>query len=107
MEIAFLGMIFSSSGVRPDPQKVKDLENLFPPPKNWSELKSFICMMQSNSYFILNFSKSISTLREHLNSDKHYKLEMHYKKETFLSSFNISKPTIIFTDIINQVFVQH
>ena len=39
MEIAFLGMIFSSSGVRPDPQKVKDLENLFPPPKNWSELK--------------------------------------------------------------------
>ena len=51
MEIAFWGMIFSSSGVIPDPEKVKDLENL-PPPKKRSELKSFICMMQSNSDFI-------------------------------------------------------
>ena len=62
-EIAFWGMIFSSSGIRPNPEKVKALENL-PPPKNRSELKSFICMMQSNSDFIPNFSKSISTLRE-------------------------------------------
>ena len=71
-EIAFWGMIFSSNGVRPDPEKVKPLENL-PPPKNRSELKSFICMMQSNSDFIPNFSKNISALRELLNSDKHCK----------------------------------
>ena len=52
--------------------------------------------------------KSISTLRELLNSDKHYKwTETHqkvfnnvlddFKKETFLSYFNISKHTFIFT----------
>ena len=46
-----LGMIFSSSTVRPDPEKVKALENL-PSSKNRSELKSFVCMMQSNSGFI-------------------------------------------------------
>ena len=67
-----LGMIFSSSSIRPDPEKVKALENL-PPRKNRSKLKSFICMMQSNSGFIPNFSKGILTLRELLNSDKHYK----------------------------------
>ena len=109
MEIAFCGMIFSSSGVRPDPEKVKALENL-PPPKNRSELKSFICMMQSNIDFIPNFSKSISTLRELLNSDKHCKwAEAHqkvvnnildkFKKETLLSYFNISKPTFSVTDV--------
>ena len=54
--IAFWGMIFSSSRVRPDFEKIEALENL-PPPKNKSELKSFICMMQSNSDFIPNFSK--------------------------------------------------
>ena len=102
-------MIFSSSGVRPDPEKIKALENL-PPPKNRSELKSFICMMQSNSDFIPNFSKSISTFRELLNSDKHYKwIETHqnvfnnvldkFKKETLLSDFDISKPTFIYTDV--------
>ena len=66
-------------------------------------------MMQSNSGFIPNFSKGISTLRELLNSDKHYKwTQTHqkvfnnvldkFKKETLLSYFNISKPTFIFTD---------
>ena len=49
--IAFWGMIFPSSGVRQDPEKVKALENL-PPPKYRSELDFFICMMQSNSDFI-------------------------------------------------------
>ena len=55
--IAFWGMIFSSSRVRPDFEKTEALENL-PPPENKSELKSFICMMQSNSDFIPNFSKT-------------------------------------------------
>ena len=107
-EVAFWGMIFSSSGVITDPEKVKDLENLSLP-KNRSELKSFICMMQSSSDFIPNFSKNISALRELLNSDKHYKwIETHqkvfnnvldkFKKETLLSYFDISKPTFIFTD---------
>ena len=54
-------MIFSSRGVKPDPRKIKALEKL-PPPKNRSELRSFICMIQSNIDFIPNFSKNISTL---------------------------------------------
>ena len=53
-KIAFWGTIISSKGVRPDPEKFKELENL-PPPKNTSELKSFICLMQSNNDFIPNF----------------------------------------------------
>ena len=101
-------MIFSSCGVIPHPEKVKALENL-PPLKNRSELKSFICVMQSSSAFIPNFSKSISTHRELLNSDKHYKwTETHqkvfsnvldkFKKKTLLFYFNISKPIFIFID---------
>ena len=63
-------------------------------------------MIQSNSDFI---SKSISALRELLNSDKHYKwTETHqkvfnnaldkFKKGILISYFNISKPIFIFTD---------
>ena len=59
-ETAFWGIIFPSSSVRPDLEKIKALKNLTPP-KNRSELKSFICMMQSNNDFIPNFSKSISS----------------------------------------------
>ena len=90
------------------PEKIKALAKP-PPPKNRSELKPFICMMQSNSDFTPNFSKNISTLTELLNSDKHYKwTETHqkafnnvldkFKKKTLLSYFDISKLRFIFTD---------
>ena len=51
-EINFGGMLFSSRGVKPKPQKLKVLEDL-QPPKNSEELKSFIWLMQSNCDFIL------------------------------------------------------
>ena len=37
-------MLFTSEGVKPDPEEVKALENI-EPPKDKDELKSFICMM--------------------------------------------------------------
>ena len=43
-EIKFWGMLFTSEGVKPDPEKVKALENN-KPPKDKDELKTFICMM--------------------------------------------------------------
>ena len=49
-------MLFTSEEVKPDPEKLKALEHISPP-KDKNELKSFICMMQSNSGFILNFAK--------------------------------------------------
>ena len=49
-------MLFTSEEVKPDPEKLKALEHISPP-KDKNELKSFICMMQSNSGFIPNFAK--------------------------------------------------
>ena len=48
-EINFEGTLFSSEGVKPDPQKRKALEDVQPlppaPRKNKEELKSFIWLM--------------------------------------------------------------
>ena len=55
-EIKFWGMLFTSEGVKPDPEKVKALEHISLP-KDKDELKFFICMMQSSSDFIPNFAK--------------------------------------------------
>ena len=55
-EIKFWSMLFTSEGVKPDPEKVKALEHISPP-KDKDELKSFIGMMQSNSDSIPNFAK--------------------------------------------------
>ena len=55
-EIKFWSMLFTSEGVKPDPEKVKALEHISLP-KDKVELKFFICMMQSSSDFIPNFAK--------------------------------------------------
>ena len=49
-------MLFTSEGVKPDPEKVKALEHISPP-KDKDELNFFICMLQRSSDFIPNFAK--------------------------------------------------
>ena len=63
-------MLFSE-GVKPDPQKVKDLADL-QPPKNKEELKLLKYIMQSNNDFISIFLEISCTLRILLNSKECY-----------------------------------
>ena len=106
--IVFWGMVISDEGVSPDPEKISALENL-DPPKSKEELKSFICMMQSNSDFIPFFAKRVSKLRDLLNSPSRFKwsadhqlvfqdLLNAFKKDTLLNYFDLTKKTFVFTD---------
>ena len=61
-------MLFTSVGVKPDPEKVKALENV-KPPKDKDELKFFIYMMQSNSDFIPSFTEVVAPLQKLLNKE--------------------------------------
>jgi hypothetical protein len=107
-EIKFWGMIFSADGVRPDPEKVDALDGL-EPPRNKEELKSFICMMQSNSDFIKQFSQKIAPLRELLCKNARFiwtdghnqafrEIIAAFRKDTLLRYFDLSKQTYIFVD---------
>ena len=107
-EVRFWGMIISADGVRPDPVKVEALEKLSPP-ESKEDLKSFICMMQSNSEFITSLAKCIAPLRKLLKLNCHYKwTKVHqeaftdvlsaFKKESLLRYFDLSKNTFIFVD---------
>ena len=107
-EIAFWGMIVSADGVRSDPEKVKALENLATP-TNKEELVSFLCMMQSNSDFIPDFSKKAAFLRELTKkgcrfvwSEKHESsfrsLVSSFKNDVLLRYFDCSLPAFIVVD---------
>ena len=58
-KINFWAMLFSFEEIKPNPEKIKALEDL-QPYKNKEEFKLFICMMQSNSNSILYFLKSVA-----------------------------------------------
>ena len=107
-EVKFWGMIVSKDGVRPDPEKVKALIGLSPP-NNKSDLKSFICMMQSNSSFIPNLSKLLAPLRSLLNSKERFSwtpqhqkafdnVLASFKEGTLLHYFDLSQNTYLFVD---------
>lgn len=87
-EIKFWGMIVSSEGVRPDPEKVEVLEHL-EEPKNKEELRSFLCMMQSNSDFIENFARISADLRELTRDRIHFRWEPKHQTAftTLLTAF--------------------
>ena len=106
-KLNFLGMIIDE-GVGPDPAKVEALEHLQPPQNKW-ELISFLCMLQSNSSFIPNFSRKAAVLRELTHSNARFKwgpeqqlcyeeLLQSFKKDALLKHFNPDKQTFMFTD---------
>ena len=107
-EIKFWGMIYSAAGVHPDPEKIEALDNI-PRPTNKKDLRSFVCMMQSNSEFIPNFAKKIAPLRDLASSNTRFKWSDHHQ-QTFesiiadfkecvaLSYFDMNQNTFVFTD---------
>ena len=55
-EVKYLGHIVSADGVRPNPEKVKSIEE-FPSPKNVDELRTVVGMLSYYRKFIRNFAE--------------------------------------------------
>lgn len=67
-EVAYLGHIISSEGVKPNPDKVKSVQE-FPIPKSCKDIKSFLGLAGYYRRFIPNFSKITKPLTALLKKD--------------------------------------
>lgn len=76
-EINYLGHIIAKDGVKPDPEKIKCVEN-FPRPENVKEIQSFLGLANYYRRFIQNFSK----IAEPLNKLLRKKEQFLWKTET-------------------------
>ena len=61
--ISFFGNKYTDQGVKPDPAKIQDVQNM-PIPKDKDELKSFLGLMTYMAQFIPNFAHKAHILRE-------------------------------------------
>ena len=107
-EIPWWGLIITDKGVRPDPKKVEALQHAARP-RNKDEVKSFLCMVQSNKDFIPNIARLTTNLRnltkKHTQfmwtkrcQDEFEKLCSSFKEETLLKHYDPDQHTYIFVD---------
>lgn len=68
-EVKFLGFLFNGDGMRPDPQRVRVINEL-KDPLNKTELQRILGMVNYLREFIPKMSEIISPLRELLKKDK-------------------------------------
>ena len=101
-------MVFSADGMRPDPDII-DALNFVTAPTNKDDLIRFLCMMQSNSHFILNFAQKAAPLRGLTHHNIHFKwkpihqkcfesLIQDFKKDTLLRYYDTRKKDFVITD---------
>ncbi|KAK3742186.1 hypothetical protein QZH41_012077 [Actinostola sp. cb2023] len=106
--LEFFGFVFSDSGMKPDPKKVEDIQNL-EPPTNVKQLRSVLGMTGYSSRFIPDYATITAPLREltHKNSSWNWTTTHQEAFETLkeklqsapaLAYFDISKSTEIAVD---------
>lgn len=84
-EIAFLGHIVTSEGVKPNPDKIKAIQN-FPIPRNEKQIKSFLGLLGYYRKFIKNFALITKPMTECLRKDSVINLN-----ETYINCFEKCK----------------
>ena len=106
--VNFYGMVWSRSGMKPDPKKVQIVKNA-KIPRNQDELNSWVCMVAWNSTFIHRYAEMVRPLRDLANSkepfhwkpehDRAFKEVKAALSEHCLNNyFDIRRTTYLFTD---------
>jgi RNase H-like domain found in reverse transcriptase/Reverse transcriptase (RNA-dependent DNA polymerase)/Integrase zinc binding domain/Integrase core domain len=93
-EVAYLGHLVTKDGVKPNPDKIKCIEN-FPEPKNQKQIKSFLGLSGYYRRFIPNFAKISKPLTKLLQKDVQFNFDSECRK-----SFNELKQAIITSPIL-------
>ena len=106
--IPWWGMVISSQGLSPCPEKVKAIKKM-KPPKNRDEVKSLFCMLQSNKNFIPSLATKTNNIRSLLSErndfnwnskcDKEFKdIKEELSKDILLHHFDPELNTEIVVD---------
>ena len=78
-KVSFFGQLYTSEGIKPDPQKVKDLREM-PAPTTKAELQHFFGFIAYLSRFVKAFSTKSAVPRDLLRQDSDFVWEAHHQQ---------------------------
>ena len=84
--IAFLGHVITPEGIKPNPDKIKAIQN-YPMPSTAKEIKSFLGLVGYYRKFISNFSKIISPITKCLKKGS----KIDFKNPDYIDAFEQCK----------------
>lgn len=97
-EIKFVGHVFNSNGVKPDPDQVEAILK-YPQPKDVKELQSFLGMINYLNPFIKNLSERNKNLRNLLKADVKWEWsEVENNEFIELKSYLCKTPVLTYYD---------
>lgn len=111
-EVAFLGHVITSEGIKPNPTKLEAIKK-YPIPKSVKEIKSFLGLIGYYRRFISNFAHITSPMTKYLRKnekinieDPNYAQAFYHCKELLMNALiltypDFSKPFTLTTDASN------
>ena len=107
-EIPWWGLMISNKGISPHPEKVQSLKNISPP-SNKDELRSFFCMVQSNSDFLPQLARNSIHMRKLLKKHARFiwshecqtefdSIKSNFQEDILLRYFDPDLKTYIYVD---------
>ncbi|XP_031333730.1 uncharacterized protein K02A2.6-like [Photinus pyralis] len=96
--VTYMGHVFSSRGIHPDPLKIKAIVKM-PEPKNKQDLQRFMGMLTYLSSFIINFSDHTKVLRLLIKKDNPWHWdEIHRTEFNKLKTLITKAPVLTYFD---------
>ena len=106
--VSFFGLIYGIDGIKRDPGRIRDLQDI-PPPRDKKTLQQFLGLMTFLSPFIRNMTEKAAMLRDLLKEDRMFMWELHHQScfdglkhldttRSCLQYFNVAKTPILQTD---------
>ncbi|KAL2083766.1 hypothetical protein ACEWY4_021539 [Coilia grayii] len=77
--VSFFGNLYTDSGIKPDPTKIRDIQKM-PTPQNKDDLHRFLGMLTYLATYIPNFAEKAHTLRGLLKNDAMWIWEADHQK---------------------------
>lgn len=93
-EVSFFGHVYTENGIKPDPIKIKDLQNM-PTPTSKTELQHFLGFITYLSKFIPEFSQKTAVLRDLLSKDAIFLWEAHHQKAFCALKTEVSENSVL------------
>ncbi len=105
-EVAFIGHILTSDGLKPDPKKVEAINDM-PHPKDVQSLRRFLCMINYLDKFLPGLSDETEVLRKLTEKDAEWCwLKAHEEAVVRIQRMISTAPVLAYYDVTKPVTIQ-